>query len=364
MAQLDTFPVSFKVAGRRIVIVGGGVEALNKTRLALKTSADVNVWARVFDPGFDNIVGGRLTLNRRENGLEDHLLRSSWLDGVALMFIADNGEDGAFAEGAARAEGIPVNVVDSPGRCDFYTPAIVDRAPISVAIASEGAAPVIARRLRAKIEAMLPPEIGQLADLAGRMRSEVETRLGDGGSRRRYYERLADSEEISAKLSRDPTEAEHAAHNLLDEIASGVETGAIAFVGAGPGAEDLLTLRAQRLLQAADVIVHDQSVPSAVIEMGRRDAERHPVADGLSLIEAAEIGAHLVSLAAAGKKVVRLVAGDASDMSETGVEIAAAKRAGIFVTMVPGVAASHAAQCLDFEPKSRGGSRRDAQRVA
>ena len=197
-------------------MVGGGLEALNKTRLALKTSAEVSVWARGFDPGFDDLPGGRLTLNRREAGLAHHLDGTNWLDDAAMIFIASDGEDATFAEAAARAKGIPVNVVDKPERCDFFTPAIVDRAPLSIAIASEGAAPVIARRVRAAIEAALPPELGALTALAGSLRGAVADRLPEGPARRKYYEQLTDAADIAAKLAADPDAARQMALDLLD----------------------------------------------------------------------------------------------------------------------------------------------------
>ncbi|MBU1176554.1 MAG: uroporphyrinogen-III C-methyltransferase [Alphaproteobacteria bacterium] len=343
MALLDTFPVSVKVAGRAIVVIGGGIEALNKTRLALRTSADIRVWARRFEAGFDELDSGRLTLNRREDGLETHLVGSFWLDDAVLVFVADSGADGRFAEAEARARGIPVNVVDTPERCDFYTPAIVDRAPLSVAIATEGAAPVIARRVRAAIEAVLPPALGELAALAGSLRGAVEKRLPAGPARRRYYERLVDSADIAALLTCDPETARRKALDLIDSQ-TGAEPGAVAWVGAGPGAEDLLTLRAQRLLQAADIIVHDRSVPAVLIDMGRRDAERLPVDPARSPVAAAETGALAAGLAQKGRRVVRLVGGSGGEAGDIEIEIAAARRAGIFVSVVPGVAAA-ASQC-------------------
>ena len=336
MTALDTFPISYKVAGRRIVVIGGGAAALAKTRLALKTSAAVGVWARSFDAGFDELESGLLTLNLREQGLEHHLAGTHWLDDVALVFIADDGADAAFAETEARAQGIPVNVVDKPARCDFYTPAIVDRAPISVAIASEGAAPVIARRVRSAIETVLPPELGPLAALAGSLRDEVAVLLPEGAPRRRYYERLAESEDIAARVSADPDAAREAARELLRAAAAATEPGAIAWVGAGPGAEDLLTLRAVRLLQSADIIAHETGLPDALIEMGRRDADRH-VLSADSAADRARIASELVELARDGKRVVRLVSGDARDAAGICEEVAIARRAGIFVSVVPGV---------------------------
>ncbi len=333
MTQLDTFPVSVKVAGRRIVIVGGGINALNKTRLVLRTSASVEVWARDFDPGFIDLPQEKLTLNQRLRGLDPMSVDPHWLRGAALVFIADDGEDGAFAEMEARQAGVLVNVVDKPTACDFYTPSIVDRAPLSVAIMTEGTAPVIGRRTRAAIETVLSPELGALASLCGSLREEIAERLPEGAPRRRAYEMLASSPEISAELTRDVDAARALALDLIARAAPEAEPGAIAWVGAGPGAEDLLTLRAQRLLQSADVVVHDPDVPAAIINLGRRDAER------IATDKNADIEVLLTELAVKGRRVVRLVAGDARATANVDGEIAAARRAGIFTSLVPGIAA-------------------------
>src|SRR6185437_11830051 len=255
MGELNTFPVSYKIKGQRIAIVGGGEEALAKARLAVKTTASVVILATEITADFSG-----LDVELRERAFEP-----ADLDGVALVFVADHGPDGDAAKRESRARHIPLNVVDSPDECDFYTPSIVDRAPLTVAISTEGQAPVLARLVRARIEAMLAPETGAMARIAGQMRESVMRLLPDGRRRRRYFEALVGGTEPADAAS---------ATELLAVHASGGEGGMVHLIGAGPGADDLLTLRAQRLLQEADVIVHDQLVPAAVVEMGRRDAER------------------------------------------------------------------------------------------
>jgi uroporphyrin-III C-methyltransferase/precorrin-2 dehydrogenase/sirohydrochlorin ferrochelatase len=326
MGELNTFPLSYKVKGQRIVIVGGDEEALNKARLATKTTASVVIISRQVDADF--------------SALEAEVLRrpfaESDLDGAALVFVADHGPDGYAAKQAARARGIPLNVVDVPEECDFYTPSIIDRAPLTIAIASEGEAPVLARLVRARIEAMLAPELGALARLAGSMRARVMAMLPDGVSRRRYFEALVTS----------TTATEEQAEALLDTHArNGADAGIVHLIGAGPGAADLLTLRAQRLLQEADVIVHDQLVPDAVIEMGRRDAPRISVgkAKGHHSFTQAQINALLIRLAGEGKRVARLKSGDPMVFGRAGEEIAALRKAGIAYAIVPGVSAALAA---------------------
>ncbi len=329
MGELDTFPLSYKVKGRRIVIVGGGEGALNKARLAAKTSASILVVCARIESDFSGLP---VTVAARAFASAD-------LDGAALVFVADHDADGEAAKLATRQRGIPLNVVDAAAECDFYTPSIIARAPVSIAISSEGAAPVLARLLRARIEAVLAPDIGALAALAGALRDSV-ARLLPGVSARRYYEALFTSPAIVAALQGGA--GREAAQALLEQHAQAApEDGIVWLIGAGPGATDLLTLRAQRLLQAADVIVHDQFVPGEIIDMGRRDATR--IAVGGRVGQRAQTMALLVRLARQGRRVARLKGGDAMAFGRAGEEIAALRRAGIAWEVVPGVSAAVAA---------------------
>jgi uroporphyrin-III C-methyltransferase/precorrin-2 dehydrogenase/sirohydrochlorin ferrochelatase len=333
MGELTTFPVSYKVEGKRIVIIGGGEEALNKTRLAIKTTASVVIISHHIEADFSAYP---VTVHARPFEPAD-------LENTALVFVADDGPDGEAAKAAARAIGIPLNVVDVPHECDFYTPAIIDRAPISIAVASEGDAPVLARLIRARIEAALSPNVGALARLAGSMRDKVAALL-QGPRARRYYEDLVTSPEVEAALLRG--QGPEKAATLLDEHAGlGESPGVVWLIGAGPGSEDLLTLRAQRLLQQADVIVHDHLVPTAAVEMGRRDAERILVGKqkGHHSFTQAEINGLIVRLAKQGKRVARLKGGDPMVFGRAGEEIDALNAEGIAFHIVPGVTAALAA---------------------
>lgn len=320
MGALNTFPVSMKVEGKRIVIVGGGLEALNKARLAIKTTAEVVIISRTLDEDFSALP---VTLLARPFAPAD-------LDGAAMVFVAEHGPDGEAAKLAARAAGVPLNVVDVPDECDFYTPSIIDRAPVSIAVSSEGDAPVLARLVRARIEAMLSPDLGAVARLAGSLRERVANLLSKPQARRFYEELVA---------ATDPD-----VEKLLESHATDA-AGKVWLIGAGPGSEDLLTLRAQRLLQEADVIVHDHLVPEPVIEMGRRDAERIAVGKkkGHHSFTQAQINALLVRLAGEGKRVARLKAGDPMVFGRAGEEIVALRKAGIGYAIVPGVSAALAA---------------------
>ncbi|MET3898668.1 uroporphyrin-III C-methyltransferase/precorrin-2 dehydrogenase/sirohydrochlorin ferrochelatase [Devosia sp. UYZn731] len=334
MGDLNTFPLSYKVQGKRIVIIGGGEEALNKVRLVTKTTATVVIISQHIEIDFSAFV---VEVFVRAFVAAD-------LDNAALVFVAEESADAEAAKAAARAQNIPLNVVDVPSECDFYTPSIIDRAPLTVAISTEGDAPVLARLVRARIEAMLSPRIGKIAKLAGGLRQKVESLIHEGAARRRFYEALVTSPEVEAAELRG--EGEAAASALLDQHVVGRQgQGVVWLIGAGPGSEDLLTLRSQRLLQEADVIVHDQLVPSAVVQMGRRDAEQIDVgkAKGHHSFSQAQINTLIVRLALEGKKVARLKSGDPMIFGRAGEEIAALRKAGIGYQIVPGVSAALAA---------------------
>ena len=341
MGLLNTFPLSFKVKGKRIIIVGGTDEALNKVRLVAKTTASIEIYSRQIETDFSAFP---VAVFERALRVED-------IAGAALVFVAEEGADADLAKAEARRLGIPLNVVDVPAECDFYTPSIVDRAPLTVAISTEGDAPVLARLVRAQIEALLAPGIGKIASLAGQLRGRVEDLIHTGSARRRFYEDLVTSPAIerAAVLGDGQAEAEAL---LSDHAANGAGQGVVWLIGAGPGAEDLLTLRAQRLLQQADVIVHDQLVPAAVVEMGRRDAEQICVgkARGHHSFSQAQINTLIVRLAGEGKKVARLKSGDPMVFGRAGEEIAALRKAGIAYQIVPGVSAALAAAADSATP--------------
>lgn len=336
MGSLNTFPLSYKVQGQRIVIIGGADEALNKVRLVTKTTAQVVIISRAIEADF--------------SGFEVQVIARSFepsdLAGAALVFVAEESADAELAKHEARRRNIPLNVVDVPAECDFYTPSIVERAPLTIAISSEGNAPVLARLVRARIEAMLSPEFGKIAKLAGGLRHRVEHLIHDGASRRRYYEALVTSPKVEAATTASPIAGRYEAEILLEQHLGQVSgQGVVWLIGAGPGSEDLLTLRAQRLLQEADVIVHDQLVPTVVVDMGRRDAERIDVgkAKGHHSFSQAQISTLIVRLANEGKRVARLKSGDPMVFGRAGEEIVALREAGVPYTIVPGVSSALAA---------------------
>ena len=336
--KLGVFPAFHKVEGRRVVVVGGGEEAAAKIRLLAETRAEIVVFAR----SLDTRTGADLIAAHGE-------WRGTWptladLTGAALIFAATGSEaDDRAVCALAHEAGVPVNVVDRPELCDFYTPAIVNRAPLAVAIGSEGVAPVLTRHVRARIEALLAPAFGDLAGLAEKLRARVTRTLGTVGDRRRFWARFFSGAVAESVYAGRIGEAEDEALRML-EIGPNF-AGHVSLVGAGPGAEDLLTLRAQRALQEADVIVYDRLVPEAIVAQGRRDARRVYVgkAKGNHSLSQDEINALLVHEAKKGHRVVRLKSGDPLIFGRAGEEMAALKAAGVSFDVVPGITAAFAA---------------------
>jgi len=342
-SRLNAFPIFMKVEGRPVVVVGNGDEALAKARLMTQSSAVLTIVAETPEPELSNWAAANGVSLLREAYRPDHLA------GATLAFAA-TGEEALDAQivADAHAAGICVNAVDRPDLCDFFTPALVNRAPVAIAIGTEGAGPVLAQMIRARIDRMLSPSLGRLATLAASYRAAVETLLPKGAARRGYWNEFFSGAPARAMEIGHFDEAQAAADELLAR--RGAVEGHVALVGAGPGAEDLLTLRAHRLLMEADVIVHDALVPEAVIAMGRRDAERIGVGKrkGCHSKSQAEINELLVELGHAGKRVVRLKSGDPLVFGRAGEEMAALREAGISYEVVPGVTAAFAA-AADFE---------------
>ena len=332
------FPIFLAVEGRRIVVSGGGGAAVSKLRLLLKTEARLTVFAARPAPEIAAWADeGRLTLHRRAMEPGDALC-------AALFYAADeDATEDARTAAIAHRDGALVNVVDDLERSQFITPAIVDRDPVTVAIGTEGAAPVLARAIKADLEARLPASLGPLARVGKAFRRMAEA-LPMGRARRafwaEYYDR-AGPEAITA--GRDPREALGA---LLDRhLGAEAEPGSVAFVGAGPGDPDLMTLRARRALGEADVVIHDRLVPGPILELARREAvviEAGKTGFGPSTPQA-EIDALIVHHALKGRRVVRLKSGDPSVFGRLDEEIAACEAAGVAFTVVPGITAASAA---------------------
>lgn len=341
--KLNAFPVFLRVDDRKVVIVGGGGEALAKARLLGQSSAALVVVSDRIESELAAWIAGNGAVHL------DVAYAPAHLDGAVMVFAAtgDQAVDRQVSEDARRL-GIPVNAVDRPELCDFFTPAIVNRAPLAVAIGTEGTGPVLAQMVRSKIDRMLSPSLGPLAVLADSFREAAERLVPRGDPRRRFWREFFTGRPARAMEAGDAAAARSAAADLLARGASA--RGHVALVGAGPGAEDLLTLRAQRHLMEADVILYDALVPEAVVNMGRRDAERISVGKrkGCHSKTQGEINELLVRLGREGKHVVRLKSGDPLVFGRAGEEMQALRDAGIAYEIVPGISAAFAA-AADFE---------------
>jgi uroporphyrin-III C-methyltransferase / precorrin-2 dehydrogenase / sirohydrochlorin ferrochelatase len=339
---MEHLPIFLDVAGKRVLVVGGSDIAARKARLLVKAGARaVVVTAAAQDEkGCEELetmaARGDVKLLRRAFTAAD-------LDGCVLAFVATDRHDLQVAVAdAARLAGIPVNVVDNKPLCTFIMPAIVDRDPITVAVSSAGTAPVLARSIRENIEAMLPPNLGRLARFADRFRGAVKANFQSGGARRRFWERFFSGPVAASVLDGDELRAGEqmlAAVNRPDLLDS---RGMVFIVGAGPGNPDLLTLRALRLMQEADVIVHDRLVSAAILDYARRDCERIDVgkAKGAHGCSQDAINAILVREARAGRRGVRLQDGDPFIFGRGGEERDFLMREGVPVEIVPGITAA------------------------
>ncbi len=336
---MDHFPIFLATSGRRIVLSGGGDAALAKLRLLLKTKARLTVFAENPAPEILRWNSeGKLSLVQRRLEPGDTLC-------AALFYAADEDKtEDARTAAIARADGALVNIVDNLDDSEFITPAIVDRDPVTVAIGTEGAAPVLARAIKADLEERLPATLGPLARIGKGFRALAE-KLPFGRPRRDFWRDYyfdagprAITEGIQA--------VEPALHYLLaDHLTKRARPGHVAFVGAGPGDPELLTLKARKALDEADVVIYDRLVSPEILELARREATMIDVGkEGFGPSTAqADIDALLVEHGSQGAQVVRLKSGDATVFGRLDEEIEAVTAAGIAYSIVPGITSASAA---------------------
>ncbi len=338
-------PVFLRLRSRPVVVVGGGKVAARKVRSLLRAGAQVTLIAPLLEAQLASRAGRGELRHIGAAFCADHLR-----DAVAVIAATDDAALNAAVSQAARERRIPVNVVDDPRLSTFIFPAIIDRSPILVAVGSSGHAPVLARSIRARIEALLPTRLGALARFMGARRRAVQSAL-PASTRRRFGERVASGPAATRVLTGDePGAARAYARELVvsrrrARRATGVaEPGEVYLVGAGPGDPDLLTLRALQLLQHADVVLYDRLVSAAVLERARRDAELIFVGKAPGDRGQQEyIHELLLRHALAGKRVVRLKGGDPLVFGRGGEELEVLAARGIPCTVVPGVTAALAA---------------------
>lgn len=345
---MEYFPIFLRLAGEPVLVVGGGEVAARKIDLLLRSSARVRVVAPELVTGLAKRAAAGEIVHLATEFLPEHL------EGVRLAIAAtDKHAINAWVARQAERRNIPVNVVDDRELSRFIVPAIVDRSPVVIAVGSSGDAPVLTRRLRERLESFLPQRLGALAKLAGKLRPTIKARIESPARRRRFWENFFDSALAADVLAgrEDATDPAMSARvvDSFAQIASAPDyTGEVALVGAGPGDPGLLTLRALRALQNADVILYDRLVSADVLDLARRDAERIYVgkAAGAAQKSQDEINALLVQLAQQGKRVCRLKGGDPFIFGRGGEELEALAAAGVRFEVVPGVTA--AAGCAAY----------------
>jgi uroporphyrin-III C-methyltransferase/precorrin-2 dehydrogenase/sirohydrochlorin ferrochelatase len=335
---MNYFPAFFDLKERPVLLVGGGEAAARRLRLLRKAGARITVVApRVGEEIAAAIDAGRIAAVRRGFVAGD-------VNGQAIVFAATGlpAVDERVAE-AARTAGIPVNVADHAGLSSFIVPAIVERDPVVIGISTGGAAPVLASRVREAIERLLPSRLGRLANFADSFRTAVKATVPNAAARLRFWDRFFDGPVADQLLAGNDGRARETMLTLVNgRAAAEPPRGSVAIVGAGPGDPDLLTLRALRLIQRADVVIYDKLVGPGVLDLARRDAERQYVGKsrGDHSKSQDEINALIAEQARAGRRVVRLKGGDPFIFGRGGEELDYLRARGIPVEVVPGITAA------------------------
>ncbi len=338
---MDYLPIFMDVKGRRCLIVGGGEVAARKVQMLLRAGAEVDVVAPELGSTMDDFH------QQGEIAWSQSSFSAAQIGEHALVYAATN--DGAVnrqASELAKAQNIPVNVVDTPSLCNFITPSIIDRSPVVAAISTGGASPVLARLIRSRLESMIPAAYGQFATLAAQFREKVKEKV-DPKNRRLFWEKAFQGPIAEMIFSGRTDEAEHALNKMVETCcqANGDEPlnrGEVYLIGGGPGDPDLLTFRALRLMQQADVVVYDRLISPAVLDLTRRDADRMYVGkerDNHSVPQD-QINQLLVDLAKEGKRVCRLKGGDPFIFGRGGEEIELLAENQIPFQVVPGITAA------------------------
>ncbi|MBD9388320.1 uroporphyrinogen-III C-methyltransferase [Agrobacterium sp. AGB01] len=345
MEALAKLPVFWDLAGKAVVLCGGSDAAAWKAELLLACGAQLHLYCpqQALGESMLSLMGRALPNPAAVITHHD----TDWHEGcfqAAVLAIADCDDEQdakVFFEAATRA-GVPANVIDKPQFCQFQFGSIVNRSPVVVAISTDGAAPILAQAIRRRIETLLPLSLQKWADMAQHIREHVNGSLAPGNARRNFWERFVDR-----------AFTESADNQMQDKLLSDIggagklaagRYGKVTLVGAGPGDSELLTLKAVRALQAADIILFDDLVSDEVLELARREAKRMLVGKrgGRTSCKQEDINAMMINFAKAGKRVVRLKSGDPMIFGRAGEEIAALKAENIPVEIVPGITAASA----------------------
>ncbi len=335
---MQALPIFFNIKNRHCVVIGGGDVATRKVTMLLKASAAITLYS-------PDICHELLAM--AEAGSIKHVashFEPSQLAGACMVIAATDDETVNIAVSvAAKAQNIPVNVVDAPDLCTFTMGSIIDRSPVVIAISSEGNAPVLARYIRAKIETMLPATYGRIADIAGEFRDKVKEKFATTQARRIFWEGVLQGSFVERVLSGQEQAAREQLADLIHDADATKNQGEVFLVGGGPGDPDLLTFRALRLMQQCDVCVYDKLVSSEVMELVRRDAELIYVGKSRDqhTMPQEEINELLAKLALQGKRVLRLKGGDPFIFGRGGEEIETLMQHGVPFQVVPGITAAN-----------------------
>jgi uroporphyrin-III C-methyltransferase/precorrin-2 dehydrogenase/sirohydrochlorin ferrochelatase len=337
---MEHLPIFLNVKGRRTLVVGSGVTAARKADLLLRAGSDVTIVSPE--------IGEELSQLRAsyEFTHKSSALAAEDLQGCLVVFAcsSDDAVNQRLCKFAADA-GIMVNVADNTENCDFTMPAVVDRTPLLIAISTGGSSPLLTRMLKARFETTIPAAYGRLAEFAGSYRDRIKAMVPDLTRRRRFWESMISGPVAEHLFSSQVEEADLLMENLLDEAAKEGDqppVGEVYLVGTGPGDPDLLTFRALRLMQQADVVLYDRLIGEGILNLVRRDAERIYVGKLTNdhSVPQEEIGNMLIRLARQGKRVLRLKGGDPFVFGRGGEEIEALSENGVTFQVIPGVTAA------------------------
>jgi uroporphyrin-III C-methyltransferase / precorrin-2 dehydrogenase / sirohydrochlorin ferrochelatase len=334
---MDYFPVFVNLKDQDCLVIGAGEIAARKIELLARADAKITVIAKKISPHVASLEACcKLKLLHKSFTPDD--LRNFRL----VVSATDNNETNQLVAKTAKEQNILVNVVDNPDLCSFIFPAIIDRSPIVAAVSSGGAAPVLARLLRAKIESIIPPAYGRLAQLAEKFRTAVKSHIKEPAQRRIFWENIFQGSVAELVFSGNEQGAEQQLQQTLSQQKDNLSLGEVYLIGAGPGAPDLLTFRALRLMQQADVIVYDHLVSPEILDLARRDSEKIYVGKERQkhTLPQESINTLLANLAKAGKRVVRLKGGDPFIFGRGGEEIETLMQQGISFQVVPGITAA------------------------
>ena len=331
------FPLFFKLKNKNCLVIGAGEVAARKIELLTRGGAIITVIAEVIGSSVANMKDSPQLI------IKQKCFEISDIKDFHLVISATNTTQiNQLVASTATEQNIPVNVVDNPALCSFIFPAIIDRSPVIAAVSSAGASPVLARLLRAKIESIIPPAYGQLAHLAEKFRTKVKEHFNEPAQRRIFWENVLQGRIAELVFSGHKQEAENQLEQMILNAEISDHIGEVYLVGAGPGDPDLLTFRALRLMQQADVVVYDRLVSDGILDLTRRDSEKIYVGKQRNNHSMAQnsINELLASLAKKGKRVVRLKGGDPFIFGRGGEEIETLMQQNINFQVVPGITAA------------------------